>query len=582
MFQRSIRTLATTLLLLTGASALAQQPLPFVQPPSLFDEGTQTGLTPAQLRELLPWSFDAQTELKETLANLGRQAPREQLASLERDLRRIVSRTEGSRAALLMRYVLNRGLRLSDDVGQESPAQAAWVVDQRVRLLKRSAEFALKYADRDVHYLRDGKVLPPYAAFGTEYAQFLMELSQSVLDASAQYRVTRLALGLLAWDLYQDERRLAHAPAITRLSSELDRQPERVPPGETDPELLARVRSLKAAYLRALEAMGLRDAATAPEPTNPWSESVRTVSGQNGSRSSDRRAPLIDLGDRYVPSGVAVGVNSDAAGVGPYLDLALPGFAIPGDIDYDQEHSTVHGRARLLPIRARIGLAQTSSIQGQQVQQGWEATYLDLEIAVFGSGFRDGASRLVAGPAVLFDFLSARLERREDLGFDQMTTARMGVGLHLESRGETVRTFFHFMGNLIAHFGESGFDPEMYPLRQVRAQQTTGGAGGPGVESGLGLVARLPHRMVLRLELGGSHRNLDNRVSTDGHIQLSEALAVATLAMGRHASLVAEGGWSQVTRRAYEGETDDPQSKLIERVFRHQSSPMRLLVRYRF
>jgi hypothetical protein len=571
-----------------AVSAQAQQPaLPSVRPPSLFDEGTQSGLTPEQARALLPWSFDAQAEIKDLLAGLGRLSAPEQLATLELGLRRLVERTGDARAALLMRYVLNRGLRLSDAVAEESPAGAAWVIDQRVRLLKRSAEFALKYAARDVQYLREGKVLPPYAAFGTEYAQFLMELSQSVIDASAQYRVTRLALGLLAWDLHQDEARLAHASTLVRLQTELDRQPELVPLGEPDADLVARVRSLRGAYLRALDALG---SAISPTPGG----------AQNTSRAWDLsetersfRPPLIDFVDPVVPSGLEIGFRSDAAGAGPYLEIGLPGlnrmpFTHPeGTRPDDDLLAWSHAQAAggYLPARARIGLAMTAPREGQPSRL--EPTYIDLEITALGGTryWKSDADLQEPDRAWLMKLFTLRHERRQDLGIERLTTLGYSGGLAGSTGTDELRAFSRVALEFAHVIARTRFDGEMFPGMRSPESVADSERGTPyvgGASGSAGVAARLPDRMVLRIELGTHLRRIWGPQQTVGEVDLRDVLAQATLAFHRHAELVAEGGWSRVSRRATVGGTNERPEGTGTAEFVHTSVPVRLSFRYRF
>jgi hypothetical protein len=160
-----------------------------------------------------------------------------------------VSSSGSKRTELLMRMVLNRGLKVLGVLDQYTKATTPGAELQKLRVLKLSAELALKYYQSDVEYmnaqLRGGNSLAslPFAQFGVDYATFLMSVNESQMNARAQVAVAQLSLGLLQWDLYRDVNRNLLAPAILRIHTYIEQQPES--PDTDDVENVERLRQIR-------------------------------------------------------------------------------------------------------------------------------------------------------------------------------------------------------------------------------------------------------------------------------------------------------------------------------------------------
>ena len=236
----------------TGAIDLSQVS---ITAPTEFDEGTETKLPDQLTRELIPWATNSKLELEELLDFIKTQNFLDQKRTLIQGIRDTVLASAPKRTELLMRYVLNRGLKVVDILEQEADSSVAGVLDQQVRVLKQSVQMALKYYENDLAYLNSQSkkdlVNLPFAQFGMEYAVFLMELNKSVLDASAQYEIGITALGLLQWDLYRDSARQAYAPAIMRIQAFLKMMPEKA--GTNDIATVQRIRQIKKKVQQVME-----------------------------------------------------------------------------------------------------------------------------------------------------------------------------------------------------------------------------------------------------------------------------------------------------------------------------------------
>ncbi|OFZ56345.1 MAG: hypothetical protein A2428_07715 [Bdellovibrionales bacterium RIFOXYC1_FULL_54_43] len=243
--------------LVSGALAKqvqADTTLPRIDPPSGFGEGVQTELTPSQLGELLPWARNAETALRELLDGIRPLSMNQKRQQLVTGIQLIVKDSGHLQPELLMRYVLNRALRIYDLLAHKRRADSApGTVDSQVRLLTQSVELARKYARSDIEFLsgHSSPNLRPTAVFAIEYAAFLMRLNSAILDASAQYEIGLLTLGFLQWDLYRDINRLAYAAAIQRISGFLGSVPENSL--RDDQEGLAILRKTLKTYYSTLE-----------------------------------------------------------------------------------------------------------------------------------------------------------------------------------------------------------------------------------------------------------------------------------------------------------------------------------------
>ncbi len=231
----SFKTLATFLVFASSLSFGQTPPQVLeVKPPKGFEEGTETRLTAAQLKELEPYATNSMTRLRDALEETKNINGSRALDILLNKFRQISTLSGARRNEMLMRYVIHRGLKIAEIVQEQSDSSNKIAVDQTVRILKRSAEMAIDYYESDFEFV-NGRGVPrysddrliDYSSFGVDYGIFLMSIQESMPDISAQYTIARLSLGLLQYDLYRDlNRRAMAAPAISRLQDTMTATPE--------------------------------------------------------------------------------------------------------------------------------------------------------------------------------------------------------------------------------------------------------------------------------------------------------------------------------------------------------------------
>lgn len=155
------------------------------------------------------------------------------------------------RTEMLTRFALNRGLKVVEVLMNETAAALPGQAEQQIWILKRSMEIALKFYESDREFLAgqmQARTLDPlslpYAQFGTEFFDLLQSSYPSVIDASAQYTVAMLSLGLLGYDLYRDPKRDLYSPARKLIYDFQQRNPEIPAAGTTDAELIQKLRDI--------------------------------------------------------------------------------------------------------------------------------------------------------------------------------------------------------------------------------------------------------------------------------------------------------------------------------------------------
>jgi cell division protein FtsL len=192
-----------------------------VKKPSVLEEGTQRDLSPAQIAELLPWAKDSKSMLSDLLENIQGLGMTDKVSRMVDGIQQVVGESAPKNSELFMRYVLNRALVLNDMLDKEIDADAVGAIDVKSRVLVLSIKMAIKYYDIDSAKLADQKVVSPFASFGKEYFYFLKELNKSIFDASAQYKIERISLEWLQWDLYRDLNNTSYASTIIKINNAL-------------------------------------------------------------------------------------------------------------------------------------------------------------------------------------------------------------------------------------------------------------------------------------------------------------------------------------------------------------------------
>jgi len=125
------------------------------------------------------------------------------------------------------------------------------IVRQQVRILKHSLEMASRYYQKDQDFynglINNSVRQTQWAYFGQELSNFIIKMSDGVLNAPAAYGMIRWSLGVLEKNLLNDPNRPAFHDAIVHLDGDLAKMPNLMA-GETAPsdiECIANIRKLK-------------------------------------------------------------------------------------------------------------------------------------------------------------------------------------------------------------------------------------------------------------------------------------------------------------------------------------------------
>lgn len=204
-------------LLLCMSAGFARDP-GVARPDSLsrgeFTEGTLTRLDPEDVEHLVPWARNAKA-LLEGAQREARGLPLNQRAALLDERIRVVVRESGGRQyQTLMRFALNRGLLLAEDLRTRTAGQIG-AHEGVIDVLHRSIDVALAFYQSDLDFQQNGQMEVPYASFAVVFLQSLNLSVNNVLDASAQYRLLYLIVEMANWDLSRDTAATSHATIIT-------------------------------------------------------------------------------------------------------------------------------------------------------------------------------------------------------------------------------------------------------------------------------------------------------------------------------------------------------------------------------
>lgn len=256
----SIFYVSLSLVLIPEAFAQVQsQPkeLSKITSPEVFKEGTESSpISIDKLAKIKEWGTNSLRRLDILLKDVKESDPAAVSRYLD-TLRDIVSASSPKQDELFIRFILNRALKISEILRDESSLVSIELPILEQRFLKRSIEFAIKYGVYDQGFTGKGAQAGqspelPYTEFGLEYSKLLMYLNRSVSDASASYTLVRLALGSLQWDLYRNQNdRQKNAPAIQTIYNAIVDLPE-TSPKISDTELILQTKKMLRAYNEAL------------------------------------------------------------------------------------------------------------------------------------------------------------------------------------------------------------------------------------------------------------------------------------------------------------------------------------------
>ena len=234
----------------TSEGVQVELPVDLIEVQPVLDEGTQVELSEAQVEEMLPWAQNSKVFLEDLLKRVKKLPLSDKLTKTISGIKNTVLSSAPKNTELLMRYVLNRSLKVVEVIGEQVGTEKnTSILNVQFNILKESIELAMKYYKSDLSFLTnqvDSEELVPFSRFGINYSQFLYQYTKLVVDASAQYQLMRMALGFLQWDLYRDQDNKLYAPIITTINFELSDNPKDL--NTSDQEYLEKVRNMKLTY----------------------------------------------------------------------------------------------------------------------------------------------------------------------------------------------------------------------------------------------------------------------------------------------------------------------------------------------
>lgn len=233
-----------------------------------YPGGPQSRITPAEIRQYEGYANNAKNEINSLLAFTSRTLDSNTLKDkLYQGVKRISRGSQPKEADLLVRHVLYAGLTLSDLIDRETSNNAfgrapQGTVDQQVRILRHTLTMAQDYFEPDAVYIqklqsgeRTFSRQPQFVEFGTRLTQFMIKMSDGVLDASASYGMIRWSMGVLANYLHKDRRATVYAGTIRDLFVRLQDYPDLVN-GDPAPADLSCIRYVQELKLLAQLSLG--------------------------------------------------------------------------------------------------------------------------------------------------------------------------------------------------------------------------------------------------------------------------------------------------------------------------------------
>lgn len=189
---------------------------PFSQLESRFE------LSEGLIADLRPFTDGLKRKLDRVLntaADLDSLSAEEYLIT---SLRQILSKENKKYHELLALEVLERAILLHQVMMKETAQSDVHQAQVRIRLLTRAIDLVReKYFKQDQSFLNNERKDIQNAKFATDYFQYLTNLNKSIFDSSAQYRIEKLSLQFLAYDLARDEYYQSYANTIVEVNDSL-------------------------------------------------------------------------------------------------------------------------------------------------------------------------------------------------------------------------------------------------------------------------------------------------------------------------------------------------------------------------
>src|SRR5688572_24581940 len=102
---------------------------------AVLNEGTQTELTLDQVNTIRPWAENSMTFMKQALQDIQGLSYLDKERLLLHAIKNVVLASAPKNSELLMRYVLNRGLKVHAILGANAVATDKHIIDVKVRVL---------------------------------------------------------------------------------------------------------------------------------------------------------------------------------------------------------------------------------------------------------------------------------------------------------------------------------------------------------------------------------------------------------------------------------------------------------------
>ena len=192
---------------------------------SIFDEGAETVITPQDIGEDVKlWAQNTALKLKRILQRIKKLTIAEKRAALHQAIEESVTEAQGHRELLLMRFCLNRALKLeSFFTAQDDALSVNYILLPAVKqaiLLYEKADLPFLEANRDKP---QGEIEPPpYASFTKANIGYFLTLVNMNKTLQSQFEILKLSVVWVAKDILrspQTNRNPTNANLILELQS---------------------------------------------------------------------------------------------------------------------------------------------------------------------------------------------------------------------------------------------------------------------------------------------------------------------------------------------------------------------------
>ncbi|MBI3016662.1 MAG: hypothetical protein HYY62_01475, partial [Deltaproteobacteria bacterium] len=197
-------------------------------PPSIFDEGVETTIRPEDIGEDVKlWAQNTALKFKKLLSQIKKLSVSEKRNLMLKTIQESVEEAQGKRELLLMRFSLNRALRLEQEFRQDDDA----LVLNHI-LLPAVKQAITLYEQSDLPYLEanrgkpEGEIEPPpYAAYTKINIGYLLNASNMNKTLEGQFHILELSLAWVGNDLLRSpkaRRNSINADLILRIQNILE------------------------------------------------------------------------------------------------------------------------------------------------------------------------------------------------------------------------------------------------------------------------------------------------------------------------------------------------------------------------